>query len=92
MSLPTWIGVVWGGATLALMLLFWSKPFYGHWRGEKIRLHTPALKFLVCAFFAGFLTLSIVPHIILRFVGFRGFWDAKDKSYTLMNPFKRRGR
>lgn len=92
MSLLIWIGTIWGGATLALVLLFWNKPFYWHYRGRKIRLHTPLFKLLICAFLAAFLVLSLVPHILLRFVGFRGFYDAKDKSYTLMNPFKRRGR
>ncbi len=92
MNWLTWIGVVWGAATLALSLLFWNKPFYWYHRGRKIRLQTPLFKLLVCAFFAAFLVLSLVPHIVLRFVGFRGFYDDTDKSYTLMNPLKRRGR
>ena len=92
MDLLIWIGTIWGGATLALMLLFWDKPFYWHHKGRKIRLHTSLFKLLVCALMAAFLVLSIVPHIILRFVGFRGFYDAKDNSYTFMNPLKRRGR
>jgi hypothetical protein len=90
MSLLIWIGVVWGGATLALVLLFWNKPYYWNHNGQKTRIHTPLFKLLLCAFFAAFILLSIVPHIICRFVGFRGFFDAKDKSYTLMNPLRRR--
>jgi hypothetical protein len=92
MSLLIWIGVVWGGATLAMMLLLWNKPFYWNFKGNRTQLHTPLFKVGICAFFAAFLLLSAVPHVLLRFVGLRGFWDAKDKSYTLMNPFRRRGR
>jgi len=43
-------------------------------------------------FLAAFVFVSLVPHILCRFVGLRGFWDWREKSYTMQNPFKRAGR
>lgn len=91
MSWIAWIAVAYGATMIALWLAFMDKPFWFNYKGDRKLVHTPLFKLFIVMFLATFVFVSLVPHILCRFVGLRGFWDWREKSYTMQNPFKRGG-
>lgn len=92
MSWLTIIAIAYAGLVIALYLVFAGKPFYFNYKGDRKRIHAPLGKLLIIAGLAAFALVSLPIHIVCRFVGLRGFWDWREKSYTTQNPFRRAGR
>lgn len=87
----TIIGIVWGSATVVIMLVFaFANGTYSlSFRGQKKPVNAFALQIVIAAMLAAFLLITIVPHLLCRFVGLRGFFGDRTKDYTMRNPFKR---
>lgn len=92
MSWLTYIAIAYGVLLCVMLLVFRGKPFTFNYRGDRRPVHVPLFKFLLVAFLAAFVLVSVPIHIVCRFVGLRGFYDWREKSYQTQNPFKRSGR
>ena len=89
MSWLVWFAIVYGAMIVALWLVLMHKPFHFNWLGDRKSVSVPVLKLLITAWLSLFILVSLLPHILCRFVGFRGFYNKSDKSYTTQNPFRR---
>jgi len=81
--------IAYGCFTLGFATILWSKPLYVHIGNERRLVRVPAFRLVIVVFFGTWVFLSLVPHLLCRFVGLRGFWDKSDGSYKIQNPFRR---
>jgi hypothetical protein len=90
MSWLIYIAIAYGVLLCAMLLVFRGKPFTFNYRGDRRPVRVPLFKFLMVAFLAAFVLVSVPVHVVCRFVGLRGFYNLRDKSYATQNPFKRK--
>ena len=81
---------IWVVFSLLMVVMLRGKPAWMTFpHGGRKEVHAPIGRFLICSFIVGFMMVSLVPHLIFRGVGRRGFYNKAEKSYTTQNPFKR---
>jgi len=58
-------------------------------KGKRKEVHTPILKFVIILLLILYLIITMPLHLVCRFLGFRGFYNKTESSYTVQNPFRR---